>query len=112
MHTFRGRILGRVVACIVCGAAGPGSADPPPAGVVVKFADLDLDTHDGAATLYARLEAAALRACTAHEGTPSGAEFDSCIDYNIRQAVAAIGAARLVALYEIRSGHVLLPARR
>jgi UrcA family protein len=112
MHMFRRRILGSVVACIVCGAPGLGSADPPPTGVVVKFADLDLDTHDGVATVYARLEAAAMIACTAHEGTSSGAEFSSCIDYNIRQAVARIGAPRLVVLYETRSGHALPPVRR
>jgi UrcA family protein len=112
MHTFRRKILGKVVACILCGASGLGSADPPPTGVVVKFADVDLDTHDGVATLYARLEAAAMIACTAHEGTSSGAEFNSCIDCNIRQAVAEIGAPRLVVLYETRSGHAVLPVRR
>jgi UrcA family protein len=112
MHTLRRRILGKVVACILCGAAGLGSADSPPTGLVVKFADLKLDTHGGVATLYARLEAAAMIACTAHEGTSSGAEFHSCIDYNIRQAVAEIGAPRLVVLYETRSGHTLLPVRR
>jgi UrcA family protein len=112
VHTFRYRILGKVVAYILCGASGLGNAEPPPAGVVVKFADLNLNTHDGVATLYARLEAAALRACTAHEGTPSGAEFNSCIDYNIRQAVAEIRAPRLVMLYETRSGHALPPVRR
>jgi UrcA family protein len=112
MHTFRRRIPGKVVACILCGASGIGSAAPPPTGVVVKFADLNLDTHHGVATLYARLEAAAMMACTAHEGASSGAEFNSCIDYNIRQAVAEIGAPRLVVLYETRSGHALLPVRR
>jgi len=112
MHTFRRRILGRVVACIVCGASGLGSADPPPTGVVVRFADLNLDTHDGVATLYARLEAAAMSACSAYTGTSSGAEFNSCIDYNIRQAVAEIGAPRLFVLYETRSGHALPPVRR
>ena len=94
MDAFRRRTLSSVVACILCGASGLASAGEP-AGIVVKFGDLNLDTHDGVATLYARLEAAARTACTAREGTSSNARSDFCIDYSVRQAVARIGAPRL-----------------
>jgi UrcA family protein len=111
MHTFRRRTLGRIVACMLCSAMGSAGADPP-AGIVVTFADLDLNTHAGVATLYARLESAARTACSAHQGTSSGAEIAACIDTAVRQAVSRIRAPRLDVLYETRTGHVVLPARR
>jgi len=111
MDTFRRKTLGSVVAFILSGASGLAGAGEP-SGIVVTFADLKLDTHDGVATLYARLEAAARITCAAHEGTWYRVRIDSCIDYIVRQAVSRIGAPRLAVLYETRSGHVVLPARR
>jgi|SRR5215472_11410553 len=111
MDTFRRSTLGSVVACILCGASGLASADEP-AGVVVTFGDLDLDTHDGVATLYSRLEAAAKSACTAREGTSSPSGIASCTDYSVRQAVARIGAPRLLVLYQTRTGHAAPRTRR
>jgi len=111
MDTSPRKALGALVACMLGGVAGAAGAAPPPA-LVVSFADLDLGSRAGVATLYARLETAARAACTAHAGSSSHAQIDACIDYGIRQAVAEIGAPRLIGLYETRSGHVLLPDRR
>jgi UrcA family protein len=77
----------------------------------VSYGDLDLNTHAGVATMYARLEAAAKRACSADEGPRSDGVAAPCVDRAVRQAVARIGAPRLVVLYETRSGHFLPRAR-
>jgi len=111
MDTIRRKTLGSVVACILGGTLGSAGAGQPP-GSVVTFGDLNLDTHEGVTTLYARLEAAAKIACTAHEGAASRARIASCIDYSVGRAVSQIGAPRLVVLYETRAGHALLYARR
>lgn len=111
MNTFGRQALGGVVASIFCGLCGLAAAGQP-GGIVVTFSDLDLNTHSGSTTMYARLEAAARTMCTANEGPWSSHRISSCIDYSVRQAVAQIGAPQLVMLYETRSGHALLHARR
>ncbi|HEV2285537.1 MAG TPA: UrcA family protein [Steroidobacteraceae bacterium] len=110
MNPFAAKALGGLVACILCGVAGPARADPPDE-TVVAFGDLDLKTHNGAAALYARLEAAARIVCAAHQGTFSRDRIAGCIDNSVREAVARIGAPRLILLYETRSGHFVRPAR-
>jgi UrcA family protein len=109
MDTFRRTTLGSILACVlgVSRLANAGELT----GTVVSFADLNLDTRDGIIALYARLEAAARSACTAHPETSSAAEIDSCIDYSVRQAVSRIGAPRLIVLYETRSGHAVRRTR-
>jgi UrcA family protein len=107
MDTFRCKALGGLVACILCGVSDLANAGQP-TKIVVTYGDLDLNTHDGVTTLYARLEAAAKIACTAHEGPWSRDRITLCVDYSVRQAVAQIGAPRLVVLYETRTGHVVL----
>ena len=103
MNTLHRKALGGVVACVLWSVSGLADGGQPP--VVVSYGDLDLSTHDGVATMYARLEAAAKSACT-------GNESDSpCVDHAVRQAVARIGAPRLVVLYETRTGHFLPRAR-
>jgi len=108
MDTFRRKALGPLVAGMLGGVAGAAGAAP----FAVTFADLDLGSRAGVATLYARLEAAAQAACAAHVASSSHAQIAACIDYAIRRAVSEIGAPRLIGLYETRSGHVLLPDRR
>jgi UrcA family protein len=111
MERFRRKALGCVVACIACGVlvrADAGQADE----TVVTYGDLDLNTHDGVTAMYARLEAAAKSVCTAHEGSLSRDRIRLCVDYSVRQAVAEVGAPRLVILYETRTGHAVLRARR
>lgn len=110
MDTFR-RNLGCVVACILCGASRLAGAEPP-TEIVVTYKDLDLNTHDGVTSVYARLEAAAKTVCTAREGPWSRDRVSLCVDYSVQQAVAQIGAPRLVILYETRTGHAVLHARR
>ena len=111
MDTSWRRTFCKVVACLLCGVADLAAASPP-TETVVQFGDLNLGTHAGVATLYSRLEAAAKDVCTADEGTASRDRITSCIDYSVRDAVAHIGAPRLLALYQSRTGHVALATRR
>ena len=111
MDTFRRGALGSLLALILGGVSGAAGATEP-TEVVVRFADLDLDTDDGAAALYRRLEAAARIACTAVDGPSSRSRITSCIDYGVRQAVAEVAAPRLVVLYEVRSGQFVWHTRR
>jgi len=99
------KALGGLLACILCGVSGLASAGQP-SEVVVTYGDLDLNTEYGVTTMYARLETAAETVCTAHEGLRD--RINACVDYSVRQAVAQIGAPRLVVLYETRTGHVLV----
>lgn len=100
---------GCVVAFILCGFPALSVAGQPEE-IVVTYRGLDLNTPAGVASLYARLEAAARTVCAARER--SHGETDRCVDYRMRQAVAEIGAPRLIMLYEIRSGHAVEHARR
>lgn len=100
---------GCVAAFVLCGFAGLTVAGQPD-DIVVTYRGLDLNTPGGVASLYARLEAAARTVCAARAW--SRHEIDLCVDYRVRQAVAEIGAPRLVTLYEIRSGHAVVHARR
>jgi UrcA family protein len=111
MDIFRRRTLRGVVSGILFGVAGLVRAGSP-TEMVVGFADLNLGTHGGVATLYSRLEAAARIVCTAQEGSSSRDRITSCIDYSVRQAIAQIGAPRLVALYQTRTGYVVLRTGR
>lgn len=105
MDTFRRKALGCLVASILCLVPGLTDAGQP-TELVVRVGDLDLKTHDGVTTMYARLEAAATTACTARAGPWSPDSINLCVDYSVRQAVARIGAPRLSVLYETRTGHV------
>jgi UrcA family protein len=111
MDAFRRKSLACVVAGILCGVSGLADAGQPNE-IVVTYGDLDLNTHYGVTTMYARLETAAKAVCTAREGPWSRDGISSCVDYSVRQAVARIGVPRLVILYETRTGHAVLQARR
>jgi UrcA family protein len=103
MHTLRNIGLCSLLACTLGSLAAPADAAGP-TQVVVKFGDLNLNSHDGVAALYTRLEAAARIACASQQESWSGS-ITLCVDYSVGQAVAQIGAPRLVALYGTRTGH-------
>ena len=112
MDTLRRTALGSLLVWVLCGTPALASAAEP-TEMVVNYADLRLDTREGAKALYARLEAAAHIVCRAYEGPALPRDrVDQCVDYSLRRAVAGIGAPRLAMLYETRSGHLLLNMRR
>jgi UrcA family protein len=111
METFRRTALGCVVVCVACVVSLRADAGKP-GEMVVTYRDLDLNTHAGVAAMYGRLEVAARTVCTAHERPSSRDGTRACVDTSVRQAVAEIGAPQLIMLYETRTGHAVLRARR
>jgi UrcA family protein len=73
--------------------------------VVVKYADLDLASEEGAQTLYARLSSAAARACG---NTPMAWEhkarkdFKACFDRKLEKAVGKVGHPNVQAVHAVR----------
>jgi UrcA family protein len=84
--------------------AGTESMDPPAnhQAVVVRYADLNLATAAGAQALYARISAAASRACGGQPGVHElhlQQQYRACYDTAMEKAVQKIDSARLQALY-------------
>jgi len=78
-----------------------------PAQVTVSFADVNLSSPPGIATLYARLQGAAREVCGSEpqtrEFTIHGA-WARCVGAALDDAVAQIHSAELAALHAKRSG--------
>lgn len=108
------RIFGSMIAgagtfglALAVQAGEPATA--PPAkheDVVVRYADLNLNSADGAKTLYARLSWAAKRACG---GTPMSpaldgkAYFDACYDRTLDHAVDKVDSQQVRVLHASRA---------
>jgi UrcA family protein len=92
----------------VCAAAG--AADAPQA--VVKFADLDVSTSQGAAALYTRIRAASEQVCSPLDHGDFAASFrwQKCVKQAIEGAVAKVNQPALSAVYAARYGD-LQPAK-
>lgn len=71
--------------------------------VAVSFADLNLSSHLGAAVLYRRIEAAAVRACRTSyrfdETATAQIRRVQCQERAVRNAVKTIHARLLIAIY-------------
>ena len=107
----------RTVAALALGmttalTAVAAQADPPTVvaakfheSVVVRYDDLNLATAAGAQALYARISAAADRACG---GAPDIRElrqhqsYRTCVDESVERAVKKVDNARLQALHAER----------
>jgi len=74
--------------------------------VVVQYADLDLASHEGAKALYARIAAAADKACG---GEPGAQEFSrqssyrACYDRAVNKAVQKVGRPQVQAVHAARA---------
>jgi UrcA family protein len=71
--------------------------------VVVTYSDLNLDSAAGLKVLYARLEAAAERACgnePASHSLQRKAQFRACVDSALNRAIDKVGGDRLQALHQ------------
>jgi UrcA family protein len=107
------RLLGSVVAAAatLCLAAGAQAGDREPAleqkndDVVVRYADLNLESTEGARRLYARLATAADRACGY---APKSHALDrllpymTCYESTLDRAVEQIGSRQVRALHAAR----------
>ncbi len=103
LHPFRIPLFAAAALAAVLIAPSAAAATAAPTAksettrIVVNYADLDLDTDQGAAALQRRLVAAARRAC----GTPDLRELRQsrqardCAESAIGRAVEEIGSPRL-----------------
>jgi UrcA family protein len=91
----------------VCSAAG--AADVPQA--VVKYADLDISTSQGAATLFSRIRSAAEAVCLPVDQRDLATMFlrKQCVKQAIEGAVAKVNQPALSAVYAAKY-HVPQPA--
>ena len=110
--------LPTILATLLCGApalgliAMPAVADSPPLQQTVKFADLDISRAPGATELYRRIRAAAKNVCAPLDG--GGAldtiVFGYCVRKSITEAVTAVNAPALTAVYSAKT-RIALPVR-
>lgn len=84
----------------------PARAEASPAvqQVVVRYADLDLGTAQGAGVLYRRIVAAARKVCRddGSRDLREAARMRACRREAVARAVAATGSARLAAVHSQR----------
>jgi UrcA family protein len=82
----------------------------PVATTIVSYADLNLASQSGIATLYRRLSRAADRVCGEHEARSprDHAEFRACRAASLNRAVQQVGHPGVLALH---SGQRAAPAR-
>jgi UrcA family protein len=113
-QTKKTRTLATVIACAgtfglaLAAHAGDVATAPVPRhdDVVVRYADLNLATEEGARTLYARLAAAAERACGSAPRTLALTEhmrYRACYDSTLTRAVEKIGSQQVHALHAART---------
>jgi UrcA family protein len=104
MNTIRTKLYAAV--CVLFGSAAAGTpwtsaqaSEPPPPTKTVKFADLDIQTVEGAKVLYHRIRLAADQVCQELNDDPVLREAaQGCIDKAIDNAVKKVNAPYLTAL--------------
>jgi len=103
MNTIRTRLYAAI--CVLFGSAAVATpwtlaqAEQPAATKTIKFADLNLQTPEGAQTLYNRIRMAADRVCEENDHDPVMREAKPrCVDSAIDNAVRKINAPYLTAL--------------
>jgi UrcA family protein len=104
MNTIRTKLYAAI--CVLFGSAAVGTpwtsaqaSEPPPPSKTVKFADLDIQTVEGAKVLYHRIRVAAAEVCE-----PIGRDAilreaaPQCVATAIDNAVKKVNAPYLTAL--------------
>jgi UrcA family protein len=92
-----------VAACPLTAALAQGTGSQR--SETVRFADLDLNNHEGAVTLYHRLHAAATQVCTEPFDDAAYAVeplYQRCIDHALTTAVLAVHVPALTAYAQAR----------
>jgi UrcA family protein len=113
MTTLRSlNIVGLTLSALVytAGVAQAAPAQPfdSPPSRLVRFADLDLNTREGALVLYRRIAAAARAVCGESErpGSPFPPTYwRNCVETATRSAVISVDRPQLTALYSERAGN-------
>jgi UrcA family protein len=97
-------LLTTLIAVALATTAGSALAanydDPPGVSTVVRYADLNIESTDGAQALLSRIDAAAKRVCGPAETNWVGIqERNACIANTTRVAVAHLGSPTVTAAY-------------
>jgi UrcA family protein len=117
MNTIRTRLYAAI--CVLFGSAAVGApwaqaqaSDQDPPSKTVKFADLNLQTVEGAKVLYQRIRFAANEVCAPTGRDPvARVAAKVCIDTAIDNAVRAVDAPYLTALRFGNSNNVRLASK-
>jgi UrcA family protein len=104
MNTIRTKLYAAI--CVLFGSAAVGTpwtsaqaSEPNPPTKTVKFADLDIQTVEGAKILYHRIRVAARQVCEPIDHDPAlRASTAPCVDTAIDNAVRKVNAPYLTAL--------------
>ena len=106
MNTIRTKLYAAI--CVLFGSAAVGTpwtsaqaqrSEPPPPTKTVKFADLDIQTVEGAKVLYHRIRLAAEKVCESIGDDPVMREaMPRCVNTAIDNAVRKVDAPYLTAL--------------
>lgn len=114
--TTANRFLGSIAAALF-GALSASLATLPAAAAsfeplkqTVKFGDLDISHPNGAAVLYGRIRTAAESVCSPFEssgGLSAQMQRNACINRAVADAVTAVNAPALLAVYIARTGKTL-----
>jgi UrcA family protein len=90
-----------------CGAVSTAADSSDPHQVVVKVADLNLSTQQGAAALYRRIAAAANEACESYLVNSwdllAAEKIQGCVQKAIADAVTKVGRPELFAIYNAKN---------
>lgn len=98
MNIIRHLITASIVATLAAGFAVPAGAtdDSGVRKITVKFGDLDVSTSQGAAALYSRIRAAALKVCSQPDPIWNSR---TCVDKAIADAVTKVNQPALLAVF-------------
>jgi UrcA family protein len=98
-------ILGALALSYAAVSTAADGSDVPQA--IVKFADLNLSTQQGAAALYGRIAAASDKVCSAYavDNRNLGAKMraNACVRKAIAEAVTKVGQPELFAIYSAKN---------
>jgi len=116
MNTFRTKLYAAI--CVLFGSAAVAApwtsaqaSDQTVASKTVKFADLNIQTAEGAKVLYNRIRAAASQVCDANNRDPVMWEATpGCVNTAIDNAVKKVNAPYLTAL-RFGNGNVRLASK-
>lgn len=90
-----------IAVAMIAGPAAAGSATEAPARTV-ELATYDINTEDGAARVYTRIENAAEQVCNMSNSTRSLREqrnIETCVSDAVEAAVVSIDSAHLQAVH-------------
>ena len=105
---FRTLVAGAILSALACAFATVSRADDgmAPPQVIVKFADLDVSTSQGAVALYGRIHSAAVDVCSRMYVFEQAYRLhkDACLQKVIGDAVIKVNRPALSAVFASKFG--------